>query len=89
MNPEAPSPITSLRSGIDACVKLAEVYSAGLIFRRDGDGPWRLLEGGLAKPLDAMPYALLTHPQVPDYLLTASPTDKCGRDTTGERAGNS
>jgi hypothetical protein len=39
------------------------------IFRRDGEGPWRLLGGGLPEPLDHMPYALLTHRGTPDYLL--------------------
>lgn len=39
------------------------------IFRREGDEPWHLLEGGLPKPLDHMPYALLTHSQTPDYVL--------------------
>jgi photosystem II stability/assembly factor-like uncharacterized protein len=28
------------------------------IYRWDGDGPWRVLSGGLPEPLDAMPYAL-------------------------------
>ena len=29
------------------------------IFRRDGDEPWRPLDGGLPEPLPAMPYALV------------------------------
>lgn len=39
------------------------------IFRRDGAGPWRKLQGGLPEPLDHMPYALVTHASSPGYLL--------------------
>jgi photosystem II stability/assembly factor-like uncharacterized protein len=28
------------------------------VYRWEGDGPWRALDGGLPEPLDAMPYAL-------------------------------
>jgi photosystem II stability/assembly factor-like uncharacterized protein len=39
------------------------------IFRTDDARIWRRLEGGLPQPLDHMPYALLTHPGAPGYLL--------------------
>jgi photosystem II stability/assembly factor-like uncharacterized protein len=39
------------------------------IFRRDGDGPWQRLGGGLPEPIPDMPYALITHPGTPGYLL--------------------
>lgn len=39
------------------------------IFRRDGKGAWQWLSGGLPQPLDAMPYALLSDPRTPGYLL--------------------
>lgn len=39
------------------------------IFRRHGDGRWERLQGGLPQPLDHMPYALITHPATPGYLL--------------------
>jgi hypothetical protein len=29
-----------------------------VVYRWEGDGPWEALDGGLARPLDAMPYAL-------------------------------
>jgi photosystem II stability/assembly factor-like uncharacterized protein len=38
------------------------------IFRSRGGGPWEKLGGGLAQPLDAMPYALLTDPRAPGHV---------------------
>ena len=40
---------------------------AGL-FRKDGSS-WTRMTGGLPQPLDHMPYALITHPQTPNYVL--------------------
>jgi hypothetical protein len=37
-------------------------HADAIVYRRDGDGPWRALEGGLPQPLDAMPYALVVLP---------------------------
>ena len=42
----------------------AEAY----IFRRVGDAPWEKLGGGLPQPLDYMPYALVTDPDMPGHL---------------------
>jgi len=39
------------------------------IFRRDGSGPWQRLTGGLPQPLANMPYALVSDPARPGYLL--------------------
>ena len=39
----------------------------GVVFRWDGDGPWRAIEG-LDQPLSSFPYALLTDPASPDHL---------------------
>lgn len=39
------------------------------IFRREGDGPWTRLSGGLPEPLEHMPYALLTEPDSPGNLF--------------------
>lgn len=39
------------------------------IFRREGDGPWVRLTGGLPDPLDHMPYALITEPDSPGNLF--------------------
>jgi hypothetical protein len=33
-----------------------------------GSGPWQKLGGGLPKPLDYMPYAILTDPAAPGHL---------------------
>lgn len=38
------------------------------VFRREGDGPWVKLAGGLPDPLDHMPYALVTDPEGPGNL---------------------
>lgn len=39
------------------------------IYRRDGQGRWEPLSGGLPQPLDWMPYALVTHPSTPGYVM--------------------
>lgn len=39
------------------------------IFRREGEGRWARLAGGLPQPLANMPYALLSDPARPGYLL--------------------
>lgn len=39
------------------------------IYRREGEGPWEPLSGGLPQPLDWMPYALITHPSTPGYVM--------------------
>lgn len=39
------------------------------IYRREGGGPWEPLSGGLPQPLDWMPYALITHPSTPGYVV--------------------
>lgn len=40
-----------------------------VIFKRQSQGAWHALRGGLPEPLDHMPYALLTHPSASAYLL--------------------
>ena len=39
------------------------------IFRREGKEAWKPLTGGLPQPLANMPYALVSHPGRPGYLL--------------------
>jgi photosystem II stability/assembly factor-like uncharacterized protein len=39
------------------------------IFRAEGDGPWQKLGGGLPQPLNYMPYALLTDPEIPGEVV--------------------
>lgn len=39
------------------------------IYRRRSDAAWELLAGGLPQPLNHMPYALVTHPDAPGYVL--------------------
>jgi hypothetical protein len=47
----SPGPFNAHREG------QAQAY----VYRWQDDGPWERLDGGLPQPLDAMPYALLTH----------------------------
>jgi photosystem II stability/assembly factor-like uncharacterized protein len=37
-------------------------HAQAVLYRWSGDGPWEPLDGGLPRPLDAMPYALLALP---------------------------
>lgn len=53
------------------------------IFRREGGGSWQRLAGGLPQPLADMPYALLSDPTTPGYLLAGLADGELWETTDG------